>query len=91
MKAEQTEIVSLTVDKAGFSKRMERKRFTRSKPRKTSGSYHGASSMDTIRQAYGMAGRGSKKENSNMIQGAPKQAASAVIEIWKKEGLLDQE
>lgn len=68
--------------------RVERMKFTRSKPRKGSvaNAYAASSSVDQMRQALGIGGGGAKQDDS-LLTGNPGEMAARILAILKKEKL----
>jgi electron transfer flavoprotein beta subunit len=71
--------------------RLERKKFTRSKPKRGSvaGAYAESRSVDQMRQALGIAGPQGKQEEDSFLKGDPEDVAERILTTLKKEKLID--
>jgi len=71
--------------------RVERLRFTPSKPRRRSGLevYTAASGADRMRQAFGLAPGDVEKKGQSLIQGSPETLARKILGALKQEKVLD--
>ncbi len=71
--------------------RVERKKFTRSKPRKGSvaEAYAASKSVDQMRRALGITGAGGKQNEDSFLKGEPEEIAGKVLEIMKEAKIID--
>lgn len=70
--------------------RLERKKFTRSKPRKGSvaNAYAESRSVDQMRQALGITGVGGKQKEDSFLKGDSGEVADRILTILKKEKII---
>jgi electron transfer flavoprotein beta subunit len=70
--------------------RLERKKFSRPKPKRGSvaSAYAETRSVDQMRQALGIAGAGEKKKEDSFLKGDPEEVAEKVLTILKKEKII---
>ena len=70
--------------------RLERKKFTRSKPRRGSvaNAYAESRSVDQMRQALGITGAGGKQKEDSFLKGDPEEVAGRILTILKKEKVI---
>ena len=92
LKAQQSTIRSLAAHRPPWHPSVERKKFTRAKPKTTAmaGSHGQVRSADRIRQAVGMLTSGPASKGDTLIKGKPKETAQKAVDILKKEKLLEQ-
>jgi electron transfer flavoprotein alpha/beta subunit len=71
--------------------RLERQKFTRSKPRRGSvaDAYAAKSSVDRMRQALGIGGGGGERKEDSFLKGNPEDAVKRVLTILKEERIMD--
>jgi electron transfer flavoprotein beta subunit len=71
--------------------RVERQKFTRSKPKKASvaSAYAETSSVDRMRQALGIVQGGGREKEDSLLQGSPEEMAQRVLTALKKEKIID--
>lgn len=90
IRAERTPLRPRSVDPGNVSPLVLRDRFTPPKPARASAAadYAQTSSLDRIRQAYGMAGAGHKASGTSPQRLEPHEAARRVLEILREERFL---
>jgi electron transfer flavoprotein beta subunit len=71
--------------------RIERQKFTHSKPKRGSvaNAYSESSSVDRMRQALGIAGAGGRQSEDSFLKGSPDEVAEQVLKILKEEKVID--
>ena len=71
--------------------RVERQKFTRSKPRRGSvaEAYAAASSVERMRQALGIAGAGGRAKEDSLLRGNPEEVAGRILTILEQEKAID--
>jgi electron transfer flavoprotein alpha/beta subunit len=71
--------------------RLERKKFTRSKPKRGSvaSAYAESSSVDRMRQALGIAGAGGGQKEDSFLKGDPEEVAERILKILKEEKVIE--
>jgi len=91
LEAEQARIRTVPAGDINREPRVERQKFTRSKPRKGSvaAEYAASSSVDRMRQALGMAGAGAKQKGDSLLKGEPEEVAKRILTILKREKAVD--
>ena len=91
--AEKSRIRTVAADELDREPRVERQKFTRSKPKKGSvaDAYAASSSVDRMRQALGMGGAGTKEKGDSLLEGDPEEVAKRILITLKKEKAIDVE
>ena len=89
--AEESGIRAVARSEVPCEPRLERKKFTRSKPKKGSiaNAYAESSSVDRMRQALGIGGAGGKQKEDSFLKGDPKEVADRMIAILRKNKVID--
>jgi len=91
IRSERTPLQPCAVDPGPVAPSLERERFSPPKPARASAAadYAKVSSLDRIRQAYGMSGSGQKAAGSQVLRLPPDEASRKILQILKEEGFLD--
>lgn len=91
LEADGSRIRAVSVGGVPMEARVERKKFTRSKPRRGSvaNAYAESRSVDQMRQALGIAGTGGQQKQDAFLRGDPKEVAERILEILKEEKVIE--
>jgi len=91
LEAEKAQIRTVVAGELDREPRVERQKFTRSKPKKGSvaDAYAAWSSVDRMRQALGMAGAGTQQKGDSLLTGDPEELARRILTLLKKEKAID--
>jgi electron transfer flavoprotein beta subunit len=91
LEAEKSQIRTVAIGELNLEPRVERRKFTRSKPKKGSvaDAYSAASSVDRMRQALGMVGAGTAQKEDSLLKGDPEEVAKRILTILKEEKAID--
>ena len=91
LEAESSRIRTIPPGDQQGSPRVEREKFSRAKPKKgsTATEYSQSRSVDRIRQAFGVVGKGAKQKDDSLIRGNPDEVAKKIIIILKKDKVLE--
>jgi electron transfer flavoprotein beta subunit len=91
LEADASRIRTISVGEVPREARIERKKFTRSKPKKGSvaNAYAESRSVDQMRQALGITGTGGQQKEDAFLKGEPEEVAERILEILKEEKVID--
>ena len=91
LEADASRIRTVSVGEVPREARLERKKFTRSKPKRGSvaDAYAESSSVDQMRQALGIAGTGGQQKEDAFLKGDPEEVAERILKILKKEKVIE--
>jgi electron transfer flavoprotein alpha/beta subunit len=89
--AEKSRIRAAPVGDTNREPRVERQKFTRSKPKKGSvaDAYAASSGVDRMRQALGMAGAGTTQKGDSLLRGDPEEVAKRILTVLKEEKAIE--
>ncbi len=89
--AEQSSLRKISFNRSSPHPKVERNKFTRAKPKKGAAAGIAAQtrSVDMIRQAVGFLGKKDNQAGDSLIRGKPKMAAMKIVDIWKKEKVIE--
>ena len=92
LEADASRIDTVSVDPVPREARLERKKFTRSKPKKGSvaNAYAESRSVDQMRQALGIAGAGGQQKEDAFLKGEPVEVAEQILTVLKNEKVIDE-
>jgi electron transfer flavoprotein alpha/beta subunit len=91
LKADASRIRTVSVGDVPREARLERKKFTRSKPKRGSVAsvYAESSSIDRMRHALGIAGPGGQQKEGSFLKGEPEEVAKRILKILKEEKVVE--
>ena len=92
LEADGSRIRTVSVDGVPREARVERKKFSRSKPKRGSvaNAYAESRSVDQMRQALGIAGTGGRQKEDSFLKGDPEDVAERILTVLKKEKVIDE-
>ena len=92
LEADASRIRTVSVGDVPREARLERKKFTRSKPKRGSvaNEYAESSSVDRMRQALGIAGTGGQQKEDAFLKGDPEEVAERILTVLKNEKVIDE-
>ncbi len=91
LEAGASEIINRSPGDVQRTAKLERKKFSRPKPKRGSvaNAYAESRSVDQMRQALGITGPGGQQAEDSVLKGDTKEAAERIVRILKEEKLID--
>jgi len=93
LEADPSRIRAISASDVPREPRLERKKFSRPKPKRGSvaNAYAETRSVDQMRQALGIAGAGAQQKEDSFLKGDPQEVAQRILEKLKEEKVIDSD